>query len=294
MATTVGPAPGSAPWEAWPDCEHLTFTNPAGETVELLMLAGAQGRLMPPVVNHTMPVPAQHGSRYLASAHKERMVTVPTVFPGSITDRDELRRWSRVLDPSKGEGTLAVVAGPHAGRTIRCVYDAGLDDLAEVYPGINEGTLLFRAAWPYWTDGQESSFDIAQGESATTWFPFLPLVLGASDAFASFVIDNLGDVPAWPVVTVNGPGSQLTVENLTTAEGWTFSGDLVSGDVLTVDTRPGQKTVVLNGTNAFPRLTVGSKLWPLVPGPNRVEVAMALTDPTALVKFGWRNQWLSA
>jgi len=31
-----------------------------------------------------------------------------------------------------------------------------------------------------------------------------------------------------------------------------------------------------------------------VPGPNRVQVSMALTDPTALVTFAYRNQWLAA
>ena len=39
-----------------------------------------------------------------------------------------------------------------------------------------------------------------------TWFPFLPLVFGASDAFSLFTVDNSGDVDAWPVITVYGPG----------------------------------------------------------------------------------------
>ena len=73
--------------------------------------------------------------------------------------------------------------------------------MVETSPSWNLATLIFRAAWPYWEGSSEQTVEIGQGETETTWFPFLPLVLGASDAFASFTIDNTGDVPAWPLVT---------------------------------------------------------------------------------------------
>lgn len=283
-----------APWTPWPGCETVEYRNPAGDAVRFLMLAGATGRIMPPVKLTTLPVPAMNGSRYLGAAHLERMVAIPVAVPGSITSRDELRRWAQVLDPTKGQGTLTVVEGANAGRVLTCAYDAGLDELEETFPDVNLGTILFRAAWPYWADGVESSVEVRQGSTLTTWFPFLPLVLGASDAFASFTITNTGDVRAWPVVTVLGPGQVVTAENLTTGLSWTVTGSIAAGSTLVVDTRPGSKRVTIDGVNSFPRLTADSALWPLEPGPNRVSLSMAFTSAASLASFAWRNLWLSA
>jgi hypothetical protein len=281
------------PWEATA-CETVEYRSIAGETVRFNMLVGAVGRLMPPVKVTTLPVPAGVGSRLLGATHLERPVSIPVAFPGPITDRTELRRWARVLDPAPGEGTLTVVNGPSPGRFLRCSYEAGLEELAEEFPNLNVGHLLFRAVWPYWLDTTEQSVSVAQGTAMQTWFPFLPLILGASDAFAVFTVTITGDVPAWPVVTVLGPGQDVTVQNLTTALSWTVSGSLAAGSTLVVDTRPGVKTVSIDGANGYPRLTPASSLWPLMPGPNKVQVSMALTDPTALVTFAYRNQWLAA
>lgn len=277
-----------------PDCETLEYQNPAGDRVTMVMRAGVAGRMMPPVGTTTLPVPSRNGSRWLGSAHLERIVTVPTVFPGTVTDRAELRRWAAVLDPTKGEGTLSVIQGANAGRYLRCTYEAGLEELAEERPDLNLGALLFRAAWPYWLENLEHSVTVAQGSTITHWFPFLPLVLGASDAFAVFTVTVTGDVPSWPVVTVTGPGQDVTAQNLTTGLSWTVTGSVPDGSVLTVDTRPGFKAVTQDGVNAFPRLAPGSSLWPLVPGPNRVQLSMALTSLASSAAFAWRNQWLAA
>jgi Phage tail protein len=281
------------PWEPI-DCETLEYRSAAGDTVRVRMLAGVAGRMMPPIQTTTIPRPAGNGSRYLGSAHLERLVSVPIAFPGTLTDRAELRRWARVLDPTAGVGLLSVIGGPNPGRQLRCVYDSGFDALEESLPNFNEGSLVFRAAWPYWEDGTEQSVDVAQGATGLTWFPFLPLVLGASDAFAVFTITNVGDVEAWPIVTVTGPGQDATATNMTTGDSWTVSGAIPAGSQLIVDHRPGRKAVTQDGANAFGRLAPGSSLWPLVPGANRIQVSLALTSSVSLASFGWRNQWLAA
>lgn len=284
----------AAPWQPWPGCETMEYRSIGGETVRFLMLSGVVGRMAPPAKVTTLPVPAGVGSRLLGSAHLERPVAVPVAFPGSISDRAELRRWARVLDPVPGEGTLTVVDGPHAGRFMRCVCEAGLDDLSEVRPDLNTGNLIFRAVYPYWLDGAEQSSTITQGTTGTTWFPFLPLVLGASDAFGVLTVTVAGDVPSWPVITVRGPGQEMTAQNLTTGESWTVTGAIAAGALLTVDTRPGRKTVTIDGVNAYPRLTPTSQLWALQPGPNRVQLSFAITSPASSVTFAWRNAWLAA
>jgi hypothetical protein len=282
-----------APWTPTA-CETMEYRNPAGEIVRFLMLAGAAGRLMPPVKLTTLPVPLMNGSRFLGAAHLESIVSVPVAFPGTLTDRAELRRWARVLDPTKGEGTLAVVGGPSAGRQLRCCYDAGLDELEETFGATNLGTLLFRAAWPYWQAATEQQITVQQGSVVVRWFPFLPLVLGASDAFGTASVTNVGDVPAWPVFTVTGPGSEVRAENMTTGQAWQVTGALAAGQQLVVDTRPGAKLVTIDGANAFPRLAAGSSLWPLLPGLNQVQIAIALTSTATIATMAWRDAWLSA
>ena len=119
-------------------------------------------------------------------------------------------------------------------------------------------------------------------------------MLGASDVFAQATITNNGDVDAWPVVTVEGPGTDLEVENLTTGLRWHLTGDVAAGSTLTVDTRPGHKSARLDGVNVFGRLSDDSVLWPLVPGPNRVSIGFAGGTAVSSVVFAWRNRWLSA
>ena len=161
-------------------------------------------------------------------------------------------------------------------------------------PAGQPGTLLFRAAWPYWEDSNEFTVDVDQDDTTHEWFPFLPLVLGASDAWALLTADNTGDVDAWPVITVRGPSEEVTVTNNTTGAFWQVTGGIDAGSILTVDHRPGHKTVSVDGVNAFDRLTATSSLWPLQRGVNQVEIGAAVTDTNTLVTFTWRRLWLAA
>jgi Phage tail protein len=291
----IEPPSGPHPWEALPGCETHTFTNPLGESVTFLTLKGTTGRFMPPMVVTTVPSPAQHGSRYLASFHAERAVALPVAAPAIFDGRDELRRWARVLDPAKGEGTLTVVQGEWAGRSLRCVYEAGLDELEETSGDfVNPATFLFRAAWPYWNDASEASETVTQDDTVRVWFPFPPLIFMASTAFAIITLTNDGDVDAWPTITGIGPGEDITVSNLTTGQSWTLEGVVDAGSELRVDHRPGFREVSVDGVNSFERLTPSSTLWPLVPGPNQIEIEVFNTTVATSLTFTWRRLWLAA
>ena len=283
-----------APYVPDADCETHEWRSATGETIRFVTRTEAKQRMMPPVTIHTVRVPQAQGGRFRQARHDERLATIPVVLPGPQTARDELRRWARALDPLKGEGTLTVVQGPYAGRQLTCAYEAGLDDYAEEYPMLGLTTLAFRAADPYWADATESSVVATIDSTAYTWFPFLPLILGASDVFAQSTITNTGDVDAWPVIKVAGPGTDLNVTNQTTGQSWQFTGSISGGSVLVVDHRPGHKSARLDGANVFGRLSDDSVLWPLVPGPNRVSIGFASASAASRVEFTWRNRWLSA
>lgn len=282
------------PWVPDTDCETHEWRSSDGEIIRFVTRTDAQQRMMPPTTIETVRVPQAQGGRFRSGRHSERLVTLPVVLPGPQTARDELRRWARALDATKGEGTLTVVQGPWAGRQLVCAYEAGLDSFAEEWAMLGLTTLAFRAADPYWGDSIESGFSASVGTSLFTWFPFLPLVLGSSDVFATFVIDVRGDVPSWPVFTVTGPGTDLIATNLTTGEMWHLTGSVGDGAQVVANHRPGHKSVRLDGVNVFGRLTDDSVLWPLLPGQNRISVEFASASPTSLVAIAWRNRWLSA
>ena len=289
----------SDPWIPDTYCETHEWRSALGETIRFVTRTEARQRMMPPVTITTIRVPQAQGGRFRGARHEERLVTLPVVVPGPTDGRDELRRWAAALDPVKGEGTLTVVQGDHAGRQLVCVYEAGLDDFSEEWPMLGLTTLGFHAADPYWQDSAESS-TAAQLGAGYVWFPFAgswaqqPLVLGASGIFAVATVDNVGDVDAWPVITTIGPGSDLTVRNDSTGEQTHLTGAVAAASTVVIDTSPGHKTVTVDGANAFGRLDATSTLWPLIPGPNRISITFTDSNPTASVTFAWRNRWLAA
>ncbi len=282
------------PWVPDADCETHEWRAATGETIRFVTRTEAEQRFMPPVSIHTIRVPQAQGGRFRYARHEERLATIPVVLPGPTAGREELRRWAAALDPVKGEGTLTVVQGAHPGRQLTCAYEGGLDTFSEEYASLGLTTLAFRAADPYWADGAESSLIATIDSTAYKWFPFLPLVLGASDVFAAVTITNAGDVDAWPVITAVGPGQELRATNETTGQTWNFTGTIAAGSTLVVDHRPGHKSARLDGFNAFGRLGDASVLWPLVPGPNRISIGFASGTAASKVTFAWRNRWLSA
>jgi Phage tail protein len=284
----------SDPWTPDTYCETHEWRSALGETIRFVTRTEAQQRMMPPVTINTIRVPQAQGGRFRFARHEERLVTIPVVVPGPTAGRDELRRWARALDPLKGEGTLTVVQGAHAGRQIVCAYEAGLDTFAEEYPLLGLTTLGFRAADPYWQDAAEQSLVATIASTSYTWFPFLPLVLGASDVFAAVTITNTGDVAAWPVITAVGPGTELNVANTTTGESWDLTGAINAGSTLVVDHRPGHKSARLDGVNVFGRLADDSVLWSLAPGANRISIGFGNATAASKITFAWRNRWLAA
>ena len=282
------------------DCETHEYANPEGETLRFRTLKGTAGRMMPPIVVTSLPSPGQAGARFVGALHAERIVALPVVVPGPLDGRPDYREWGRILDPQKGQGTLTVVQGDYPGRQLICIYEAGLDELEESHRTRYPGALLFRAAYPYWVDSVGSTVEVGEEGDPVNWFPFagsfpaFPLMLGASNTFEDFTVTNTGDVEAWPLVTVLGPATEIEVTNLSTGVMWHVTGTVGSGSTLSVDTRPGQKLVRIDGVNSYSRLTDTSYLWPLVPGENRVTMAAAGTDETTIIRFGWANAWLAA
>lgn len=287
--------------------EQLVFVDPAGvetdltDHVDFETLWGVSGRGMPPFDFVEDELPGFPGARTRDVLVKPREVTVPVHVEAADPTalRTLLRAFAGRLNPLRGVGRLRSVAPGGDVRELACRYtgDLTLDGQRES-GGVTwqRALLIFRAADdPYWRDETDTVETLTSGMSeGRTFFPFFPLRLTSSEVFSETVVDNAGQVDAWPVWTVTGPTGGVTLRNLTTGRVLALDLALVLGRVVTIDTRPGSQAVVDDaGVNLYRYLTEHD-LWPLVPGENAVRVELGAVDVDTSVALSYRRRYLTA
>lgn len=278
-----------------------TWTDPDGVTTPLWVEYDVEGVFGPPVAVEEEPVPGQPGTRFRDIRHEPREFVLPLYLYNDAPDPSPLHSQIRALvvamDSTRGEGQLRVVTPLGDQREIRCRAVAGLD----VKQSRGEGSsprhqrlaVMFRAFDPYWY----ATSDVLSPEYITgaqaTFFPILPVRLSSSEVFADIQVDNTGDLECWPVWYITGPGTSVTVRNLSTGKYLTTTFVLAVGEIATIDTRPGHKTVVRSdGLNLFGYI-VGS-LWPLRRGSNALRVEMGAATAASKVQLSYRFRYLTA
>lgn len=261
---------------------------------------GVTGRLAPPN-ERVEDTPPGAGARLRSVRHTAREVALVQWVSGAdeASTRAALRALVASLDPLRGDGVLRSTTSIGEQRELTCRYVSGFESQPE---RLDEGGLLyqravlvFRAAEePYWVDAADTAMSFELGDSTVgSFFPVPPLRLASSELFAQATVDNGGDVEAWPVWTLSGPGSGLAINNLTTGKSLALSTSVTADETITVDTRPGRKTVTLgDGTNLFPDLT-SRQLWPLDRGPNSIEVQLSGATSDSVLQLSYRQRYLA-
>lgn len=182
----------------------------------------------------------------------------------------------------QGPGTLTWTDDVNT-RTLRdVIYDTGID-------GSGIGNLLERslvvsllALDPWWYGPpQSASLSVVAATAFDAAIPFDSVT--PFDGGGSTAVTVVGDVSAWPVFTVIGPVSTLTVGS--GGATWQISSPLTSSDTLVVDHRPGSRGPSKNGGNVdWSLLTESSRLFPLAKGLTAViSGATGTSAATALV-----------
>jgi phage-related protein len=275
--------------------DTVTFVGPTGATLEIPKRRGTRGRGMPPISRIEEEVPGQSGARLRETRHGVREVAIPMDLTGDMsTLRATLRTWMSTLDPARGDGRLLVTSHTGDQRELFCRYDDGLD-LVEQLATFQKAVLVFRAVDPYWYDLSDSVASWTSGVTTATFFPFFPLRLSSSEVFADDIVNNTGDTDAWPVWQITGPGSDLHLRNLTSGKTLSLTGlTLLAGETVTIDTRPGQKTVTKDdGTNLYSYIGTSS-LWALLVGSNSVRIELTGATSASVVQLNFKRRFLSA
>lgn len=261
--------------------ELTWWVAPDGVQTQLDVDWSASGRFMPAISHQELAVPGQPGSFVYQSLHQPHEFTLPMWFYGTsdIDLRNQIRSVMYQMSPDRGTGSVLIQAPDGVRRQIFCRVSDGLGlDESTGSSGVTtqKAAVLFRAFDPYWYDVSPIS-DNWGITLVPTFFPIFPLRLTSSEVVVSQVVANLGDVPTWPVWTITGPGSGIQLQNITTGQTISFSTlTLGSGQSLTIDTRPGVKTVTMqDGTNMFWDLSATSALWALAVGNNSFNLQMS-------------------
>lgn len=275
----------------------------SGATIELTGLAddleierGTSGIYMPPLRVVKDIIPGQPGRLTRQVFHDVREVTFPLIaLPNNVEDMENLiEKLVRFMDPTKGPGVLRRVARDGSYTDLFCRYAGGLEvsGMGASGPILQRANLIFQADDPYWY-GEVVTQSYTGGDTQS-WFPFPPLTLGNANVIGDIAINSDSDVETWPVWTIKGPGVNPELHNLTTEQSTTMilPAPLGVSDLITIDTRPGVKSVIGPDGTSWRRYLTDRALWGLVPGYN--DISLALPDATndSYVSLSYRSRLL--
>lgn len=263
--------------------ETTVWIDPDGVQYTLEVDWSVSGRFMPKIEFESDGVPGQPGEFFRSVRHGTHEFLMPFDILGtSEADlRTNIRAIMKAMNPTRGFGKVRVTSPLGDQREINCHISSGLEG-NEVL-GDNSGftwqrfPATFLAHDPYWYDVSPTADSFAVTSSMPTFFPFFPLKITSSEIAVDDSVTNDGDEAAWPIWTITGPGSVIVLSNFTTGKRLYFPlGALSTGQSITIDTRPGVKSVTYNdGSNAFSALSSDSSLWPLIVGTNTIRLEMS-------------------
>lgn len=284
----------------------LSWLDPTGAETPLnggplpsyRFLAGPSGLYAPPASIITQAVPMQPEVREKYVQVQPAMVSLPLLVQAETeADLDAARRaLLNAMDPDRGLGTLRHTANDGAVRDLFCRVTAGLegDESPDKRgPGWWQPTLQFIANEPFWHDTNFTQDSFATGSPVGIFDqPFLPIKLSSSGIASSFSVENTGNALAWPIWTLAGPGSAITLTNNTTGDVLSLSVTLTAGQSVTIDTSPLKKTVVReDGSKHFEYVSATSTLWPLVRGVNLISLAVTGATSATLLTLQYKQRY---
>lgn len=272
----------------------LTWTDAAGTATVfdgsdgISMLVNPVGLEAPNPTNTIDPLVAFNGGVLVNRSRPVRSIALALYVEHATRVETAVAELASML---QGPGTL-VYADDVQSRTLRqVIYETGID-------GSGPGNLLARslvvsllALDPWWYGPAVSQllptvavtgFDAAIAFDSVT--PF--------DGGGSVAVAVTGDVEAYPVFTVAGPATTLTVGSGGFA--WQISSTLTSSDTLVVDHRPSSRGPRKNGGAVdWSLLTETSRLWPLAQGLTPVITGATGTTGATSVVMSWEPKYLT-
>lgn len=240
----------------WPGLTSMTWESQDGDAWDLLDISsgvvvtadGMSGLSMPPVDRFITEAAGVPGSLWRGMRVKEREVFWPTFVVSSLGSAEWLaadrKFWSGLQPDKVGKWSVVDATGDQRDLYLRFKDDGGHRTLHDPsLSGWDVYGLTFVAEEPFWSSSDPITRTWTQGAGAGDFFNSghaPPFHISSSATIATAAMPNPGDVEAWPVWTIYGPTTSVTVG---------LNGRLVqvpfavaAGHAVVIDTDPRQQT----------------------------------------------------
>ncbi len=278
---------------------EFTLTNSAGQSIVigknssfLLKMIDGTSDLNIDIIDEK--IPNQLGEKYLDSKLNKKRLYFEVILNGE--NQEELRRQLiQVLNPALKTGKIEF---NKEGKLLEIYFVTeeppnftfSKDKRGKNFHYCQFGLLCHT---PFWIDYVDSELRMAAW--VKKWH--FPQSLEGSEFGGpgeELTIINEGDVPTPVIIVVKGVIETPSIANVTTGEYISVNKDLEEGDELIITTEFGNKSVKLNGVNAFNHINLDSTFWHLMPGENTI--AYGSSDPSSTdeeeVYIYWRNRYI--
>lgn len=242
------------------------------------------------------------GTRVRHVRKLSRTITWPIQVNGQ-THLQWVERWRNLVEAFSqtdrlGAGVLEIARPDGSIRSISCYYQDGFDsDLPYATDGTAALSLYCEAPEFYGSPNVFQQWEYTAPGAIDFLDPF-PSVSTTQSFEGATVINNPGNVTAWPIWTIEGPAESVTATLLETGESWTIDPSLLpggaetfeAGDVITVGTNPPKVSMVPN-LLTVPEIWTGALNWPsailwgLPPGDNEVAFSFVGADTTTRIRI---------
>lgn len=232
------------------------------------------------------------GARWRATRRASRTIDMPITMVRENADllESDMRRLVRLMSDTLAVPRI-VATYPNGERfSTEFHYQAG----AEVQDGVDTNGRSW-ADWlvtlicpdPYWTAEDPVPYvlraaNVGRGLIKAT--SFTKFKMSSSQAIGKFELENLGDVEAFPVWTINGPGDEFSATRDSDGALLKYAAPIALGETLTINTRT--KTVVnQTGANKYGNLAVSPKLFSVQPGYTTITVMLSNATADSIVSM---------
>jgi hypothetical protein len=257
-----------------------------GYGVQLLRLSGVG---LPPVSVQWVEG-AGDGATYRSSRALPRDQDMELDIKG--TTRAELRQYlSRLAAILAKPATLRLQDEDGSDWSLTVVRVGGGDFSYTAGKDV-QTVLTVRSGDPFWTASNASTAQVGGGSGVGSFVSsLLTMPLASSQAIGTISMENIGDVAAYPIWEVYGPGNNFKAISPTGETLW-WTGSLSAGEKLIIDTKAG---TVVDGTgaNRYSSMATAPRFWPVPPGTFTATASLLDTTSASKIVCSWRaRRWM--
>ncbi|SEM81962.1 phage tail family protein [Paenibacillus sp. OV219] len=245
--------------------------------------------LLPETRQTEAEIPGLDGSLDMGAEYGPRLIELEVILQESseIQYQNKLQQLAKLFNARAGAKSLVLDRMP--GKRWLCKYNGsiGIEKLLQ----LGSFTLPLKAFSPFSESVHHTTYPLRYGQGYTYG---MGLRRGSQYSFAVksspqlITVHHAGTHEAYPVITITGSASNLTITNTTTGESCSVNVTLGPTDVLELNCAPMEQTAKKNGINV---LGLFSGRFPkLIEGLNSLTITA--TSPNMTVAFRFRHTYL--